>query len=106
MVTGRRIRRIARRALLGAGVIAPRRARPTNLVVVPRPGGVRPGRRALLVASRPEEGLAAREDEIIGELDAAQGSPQDLGGYYKPDAAKTDAAMRPSATLNEIIASI
>ena len=32
-----------------------------------------------------------------------QGSPVDLGGYYKPDADKASAAMRPSATLNAII---
>ena len=39
-------------------------------------------------------------------LDAAQGAPQDLGGYYRPDTALADAAMRPSATLNAIIESI
>jgi len=47
--------------------------------------------------------LEENESAIVAELDAAQGSPVDLGGYYRPDAAKRDAAMRPSATLNGII---
>lgn len=47
--------------------------------------------------------LAAKTDAIEAELLAAQGSPVDLGGYYRPDAAKVDAAMRPSATLNAIV---
>ena len=38
------------------------------------------------------------------EIDATQGSPADLGGYFKPDEAKAEAAMRPSATLNEALA--
>ncbi|MEZ4711006.1 MAG: NADP-dependent isocitrate dehydrogenase [Caldilineaceae bacterium] len=50
--------------------------------------------------------LAADETEIIAELNAAQGAPVDIGGYYQPDAAKTGAAMRPSATLNRILASV
>ncbi|MDN5724457.1 MAG: NADP-dependent isocitrate dehydrogenase [Propionibacteriales bacterium] len=49
------------------------------------------------------EKLAANEEKITGELLAAQGSAVDLGGYYRPDPDKTYAAMRPSATLNEII---
>jgi isocitrate dehydrogenase len=28
----------------------------------------------------------------------------DIGGYYRPDKAMTDAVMRPSETFNEIIA--
>jgi isocitrate dehydrogenase len=47
--------------------------------------------------------LAQHEDAIVGELDAVQGNPVDLGGYYYVDRAKTDAAMRPSATLNAAI---
>ncbi|MBI2408680.1 MAG: NADP-dependent isocitrate dehydrogenase [Gemmatimonadetes bacterium] len=47
--------------------------------------------------------LAASESAINAELVAAQGKPVDMGGYYKPDAAKTAAAMRPSSTLNAII---
>jgi isocitrate dehydrogenase len=34
------------------------------------------------------------------------GKPSDIGGYYLPDDTKTLAAMRPSATLNNIIDSI
>ncbi|HSJ07151.1 MAG TPA: NADP-dependent isocitrate dehydrogenase [Longimicrobiales bacterium] len=47
--------------------------------------------------------LADNESAILEELNAAQGSPQDLGGYYMPDPARAGAAMRPSATLNAII---
>ncbi len=43
------------------------------------------------------------EDQIERELLDAQGSPADLGGYYRPDAAKTEEVMRPSAKLNSII---
>ncbi|MCG6988639.1 MAG: NADP-dependent isocitrate dehydrogenase [Gemmatimonadetes bacterium] len=50
--------------------------------------------------------LAENEEKIVAELMAAQGSPQDLGGYYMRDPAKADAAMRPSATLNRIVDSI
>ncbi|UWF77962.1 MULTISPECIES: NADP-dependent isocitrate dehydrogenase [Microbacterium] len=49
------------------------------------------------------EELAAKEQQIVGELNAVQGSPADIGGYYRPDAEKVDAVMRPSATLNAII---
>ena len=35
-----------------------------------------------------------------------QGNPVDIGGYYRPDAAKATAVMRPSATLNEAIAAL
>ncbi|MDI1241889.1 MAG: NADP-dependent isocitrate dehydrogenase [bacterium] len=47
--------------------------------------------------------LHENEAQINQELIAAQGSPQDVGGYYHPDAAKADAAMRSSATLNSIV---
>ncbi len=49
------------------------------------------------------EDLAVNEEKIIEELAAAQGEAMDLGGYYMPDAAKADAAMRPSQTLNGIM---
>ena len=52
------------------------------------------------------EKLAANETKIIDELNGAQGSPMDVGGYYKPEFDRTDRAMRPSATLNEIIAAV
>ena len=44
------------------------------------------------------------EDKIIAELNGAQGPAVDLGGYYRPEVAKASAAMRPSATLNSLIA--
>ncbi|MEX2466587.1 MAG: NADP-dependent isocitrate dehydrogenase [Gemmatimonadota bacterium] len=47
--------------------------------------------------------LVEHETEILEELIAAQGEPQDLGGYYMPDHARVAKAMRPSATLNRII---
>ncbi|MDP3292048.1 MAG: NADP-dependent isocitrate dehydrogenase, partial [Sulfuricurvum sp.] len=40
------------------------------------------------------------------ELLSVEGKPQDIGGYFHPDAVKTENAMRPSATLNAIIAAI
>jgi len=49
------------------------------------------------------EQLAANEAKIMADLDAAQGSAVDIGGYYHPDPEKVAAAMRPSATLNAII---
>ncbi len=52
------------------------------------------------------ERLAAEEATILAELEAAQGHPVDLGGYYRPDPGKAAAAMRPSATLNALVAAI
>ena len=50
------------------------------------------------------EQLAANEATIIQELNDAQGDPVDIGGYYRPQDHKADPAMRPSATLNSILA--
>jgi len=50
--------------------------------------------------------LADKEATIVAELNAAQGSPVDVGGYYAPDETKANAAMRPSPTLNAAIASV
>jgi isocitrate dehydrogenase len=50
------------------------------------------------------EQLAANEATILRELLDAQGEPVDIGGYYHPDEDKVNAAMRPSATLNGILA--
>jgi isocitrate dehydrogenase len=44
--------------------------------------------------------------KIDQELLAAQGKPQDIGGYYHPNDEKASKAMRPSATLNRIIDAI
>jgi isocitrate dehydrogenase len=50
--------------------------------------------------------MAENEEKIVNELNGAQGSPVDIGGYYKPDEEKTSAAMRPSKTLNDILKTI
>ncbi|WP_298692004.1 NADP-dependent isocitrate dehydrogenase [uncultured Sulfuricurvum sp.] len=50
--------------------------------------------------------LVENESKIMEELLAVEGKPQDIGGYYHPDFAKAEKAMRPSETLNAIIASI
>lgn len=47
--------------------------------------------------------LAVNEHQIVAELVECQGVPVDLGGYYLPDAALAEAAMRPSTTFNEIL---
>ncbi len=52
------------------------------------------------------ETLAGAEETINEELIGVQGSPVDIGGYYQPDDAKAEQAMRPSKTLNEAIASL
>jgi isocitrate dehydrogenase len=52
------------------------------------------------------ENLAASEQQIVAELIGVQGKPVDIDGYYQPDAAKTAAAMRPSATFNDILAAL
>lgn len=49
--------------------------------------------------------LRENETKIVDELNAAQGAPVDIGGYYQPDPAKTSTAMRPSTTLNTILSS-
>ncbi len=50
--------------------------------------------------------MTENENKIVGELLAVQGKPVDIGGYYSPDDAKANAALRPSETLNGILASI
>ncbi|WP_447919705.1 NADP-dependent isocitrate dehydrogenase [Achromobacter aegrifaciens] len=54
----------------------------------------------------PARALADGEDKILAELKAAQGKPVDIGGYYQPNEARASQAMRPSATLNQVLASI
>ncbi|GAB3657897.1 NADP-dependent isocitrate dehydrogenase [Zhihengliuella somnathii] len=49
------------------------------------------------------QALTENEEKIVSELNAVQGNPVDLGGYYRPDDAKAAAAMRPSATLNKVL---
>jgi isocitrate dehydrogenase len=52
------------------------------------------------------EQLERQEATIISELNGVQGKPVEIGGYYRPDPAKTSAAMRPSHTLNRIVESL
>ncbi len=47
--------------------------------------------------------LTANQEKIAAELLAAQGKPVDVGGYFHPDDAKADRAMRPSPTFNAVI---
>lgn len=54
------------------------------------------------IAKALQDNVAKINEELIG----AQNKPQDIAGYYHPNAVKTSAAMRPSATLNAIIDSI
>ncbi len=49
------------------------------------------------------EAMKANEEKINAELIAAQGSSQNIGGYYKPDENMEYVAMRPSETLNSIV---
>jgi isocitrate dehydrogenase len=52
------------------------------------------------------DALERNEQRIVDELTAVQGRPVDIGGYYHPDPELVAKAMRPSATLNEIIDSV
>ncbi|KQV74032.1 isocitrate dehydrogenase [Aeromicrobium sp. Root344] len=47
--------------------------------------------------------LAANEQKINDELLAVQGSPADIGGYFRPDDAKVTQVMRPSTTFSEVL---
>ena len=49
------------------------------------------------------EKLGSKMETVLQEIDATQGQPVDLGGYYRPDPAKVDAAMWPSKTFNAVI---
>ena len=50
--------------------------------------------------------LTEQAEAIQQELAAVQGSPVDLGGYYRPDAEKVAKVMRPSSTFNGILAEL
>ena len=52
------------------------------------------------------EALTANEQKIVGELIGAQGKKMDVGGYYHPSPDKCSAAMRPSNTLNSVLATL
>jgi len=70
-----------------------------------------------LAAQTTDEALAAtfvplaqtlqnNEAKIVEELNAVQGQPVNIGGYYLPDANLLDAVMRPSPTFNTALASM
>ena len=50
--------------------------------------------------------LADNEAKIVGELNGAQGTPVEIGGYYHPDLRKVGEAMRPSTTFNAALAAL
>ncbi|MDO6517097.1 NADP-dependent isocitrate dehydrogenase [Zobellia uliginosa] len=52
------------------------------------------------------ESIQAEESKIVDELMQAQGSPQNIGGYYKPDDILVEEAMRPSKTFNAILETV
>jgi isocitrate dehydrogenase len=52
------------------------------------------------------DSLGSQEQAIVGELLAVQGSPVDVGGYYRPDDALAEAVMRPSATFNKVLSTL
>ena len=47
--------------------------------------------------------MTENEETIVNEIMASEGKPTDIGGYYLPDDQLAEKAMRPSATLNQII---
>jgi isocitrate dehydrogenase len=47
--------------------------------------------------------LVENETKIVEELNAVQGKPVEIGGYYHPDEKLVEAAMRPSGVLNGIL---
>ena len=52
------------------------------------------------------EALERDEATIVAELNAVQGQPADIGGYYQPSDARLAEVMRPSATLNAALAQL
>lgn len=56
--------------------------------------------------SKTADALTSQEQTIVAELIGVQGKSVDIGGYYRPEFELAGKAMRPSATLNQIIATI
>ncbi len=50
--------------------------------------------------------LSEYQDKIAEEMLLVQGSPTDVGGYYRPDSEKASAVMRPSKTFNDLLAAL
>ena len=57
----------------------------------------------LVEPARAEGVKSTGDDRLWAELVECQGVPVDLGGYYLPDPALAEAAMRPSVTFNDIL---
>ncbi|GAB3648263.1 NADP-dependent isocitrate dehydrogenase [Echinicola sediminis] len=55
------------------------------------------------IFSKVAKAMEENEEKVVAELNGAQGSAVDIGGYFKPEEEKTSKAMRPSQTLNEIL---
>ena len=58
------------------------------------------------IFAQPYAKLAEQEAAIVSELNNAQGSPVDIGGYYHPDPELVKKAMQASSTFNEILATL
>jgi isocitrate dehydrogenase len=58
------------------------------------------------IFAEPAKALTENEEKIVAELGAVQGKPVEIGGYFQPDDELASKALRPSATLNEILAKI
>ena len=52
------------------------------------------------------DAMKSKESQITDELIIAQGTSQEIGGYYKPNTKLVEEAMRPSTTLNAILNTI
>ena len=50
--------------------------------------------------------LTDNEEKIVSELNGVQGAAQDIGGYYRPDLARLESIMRPSATFNQALSAL
>lgn len=50
--------------------------------------------------------LTGKEEQIVRELNDAQGPAVDIGGYYRPNKSAADKVMRPSATLNQVLSTL
>ena len=50
--------------------------------------------------------LSENEAKIIGELNGAQGKSVDIKGYFHPDTDRVNTSMRPSKTLNDVLATL
>ena len=72
------------------------------------PGPGRPGRRRRTESALRTAGKALTEQEatIVAELNAVQGKPAEIGGYYRSNPELTSKVMRPSATFNAAIDSL